>query len=128
MRVAPHQGEPLRLPCRLLLALALLCLAPHYLFAKDDPPRRLPPSVERELRWLPEDTETLFVARSVTLPDRNPDGPEKVRWQDIGVGLATGDLYLDDGKYSKPLRSRKIECIVNGQELRECQQFRQSAQ
>ena len=31
------------------------------------------------------------------------------------MGLATGDLDLvDGGKHAKPLRGRKIECIVSG--------------
>jgi len=90
-------------------------MMPHSLAAKDDQTQSLPPRVARVLQWLPEDTETLIVARSVTLPERDPDGPQQVQWQNIGVGLATGDLALvDGGKHSKPLRGRKIECIVSG--------------
>jgi hypothetical protein len=60
-------------------------------------------------------TETLIVARSVTLPERIPDKPGDAHWLDIGVALATGDLELGDhGKVSERLLGRKIECIVRG--------------
>ncbi len=43
------------------------------------------------MRWLPEDTETLVVARSFTVPD-----PDKVPdWLDYGLGMACQGLVLD---------------------------------
>ncbi len=79
------------------------------------PIKELPPRVARLLRWLPEDTETLIVARSVSLLERLPDKPRDANWLDFGVGLATGDLDLvEEGKAAERLRGRKIECVVNG--------------
>jgi hypothetical protein len=115
MRVAPRRRKPLSLAWRLLLGLPLVYMTPLSLFAQEAQTKGLPPRVARVLRWLPLDTETLFVARSVSLPDFNPDGRQEVNWQDIGVSLAAGDLALvDGGKHSKALRGRKIECIVSG--------------
>ncbi len=99
--------------CGAVLGLALLCTTPQGAAAGDGPPRRLHPRVERVLRWLPEDTETVFVARSVTLTELNPDPTPS--WQDIGVSLASSDLHLvDDGRYAKRLLGRKVDCIVSG--------------
>ena len=79
-----------------------------------DQPKGLSPRVARLLRWLPEDTETLIVARSVTWPEP-PRKPQDANWLDFGVGLAIGDLYRgDQGKAAERLRGRKIECVVNG--------------
>jgi hypothetical protein len=75
----------------------------------------LSPLAARLLRWLPEDTETLIMARSVTLPERPPKKPEDANWLDFGVGLATNELDLvDHGRAAERLRGRKIECVVNG--------------
>jgi hypothetical protein len=114
LRVAPHRCEPSGLTWRLLLGLALGCVTPLILPGKEDQTNGLPPRVARVLRWLPEDTETLFVARSATLPEPR-DPPEKVQWQGIGAGLAAGGIDLVDGwRHSKTLRSHKIVCIVSG--------------
>ncbi len=112
MRLAPRQSTPLGPAWRLVLGLALCCVPPHRLLAKDDQTKGLSPGVARVLRWLPEDTETLVVARSVTLPD--PGGAPD--WQSFGLGLACEDLSLESGKpfELKPPRGRKIECIVRG--------------
>ncbi len=115
MRVAPRRRKPLSLAWRLLFGLLLVYMTPQSLFAQAAPTKGLPPRVARVLRWLPLDTETLFVARSVILPDFNPDGRREVQWLNIGVSLAAGDLALvDGGTHSKALRGRKIECIVSG--------------
>ncbi len=113
VRIAPRQCKPPGLPVRLLFGLALLGSAPRLSLAADDPPKGLPPRVERLLRWLPEDTETLIVARSVTLPAPDPDGA--YTWQDFGAGFAIQDLDLvGDGKLSKPLQGRKMDCVIHG--------------
>ncbi len=92
-----------------LLVLALLCGGSVSLPADDDPPRKMPEAVARVLPWLPEETETLFVGRSVTLTDFESD--EARSWQDYGVNLAVGDRGDKD---LKRFRGRKIECIVAG--------------
>ncbi len=107
-RIAPRQFEPPGLPLRLLFSLSLLGSIPHLSLAADDQPKVLPPHVERVLRWLPEDTETLIVARSVTLLHPGPDVADS--WEDFGAYLATCALDLvADGKLSKPLLRRKVE-------------------
>ncbi len=94
--------------------MTFIWMTPQSLLAKDDPTKELPPRIARILQWLPEDSETLFVARGVTLPEPNPNALQKLKWQDFGVILATDALTLvDDGKYLKPCQ-RKIECIVSG--------------
>lgn len=114
MRVAPRRGEALSLPWRAFLGSTLLGLISHSLLAEDAQARKLPPRVESVLRWLPEDTETLIVARSVTLP-AEPKLGELVNWQDFGVSLATGDLSLvAGGKLLKPLQGRKLEYVIHG--------------
>jgi hypothetical protein len=82
--------------------------------AAADQAKGVSPRVARLLRWLPEDTETLIVARSVTWPEP-PRKPQDANWLDFGVGLAIGDLDLvDKGKAAERLRGRKIACVVNG--------------
>ena len=94
---------------------SLVCISPDIALTATDEAKGLSPQVARHLRWLPEDTETLIVARSVTLPGRLPDKPQDANWLDFGLALGTGDLDLvDGGKYAKPLRGRKIACIVSG--------------
>ena len=117
MRIASGRRKPLSLPWRLLTALALLCATPQSVLAETDQPKAMPPCVARVLRWLPEDTETLVVARSVTLP--GPDGGQD--WQDRAVGLACEDVFLSREKkledlFAKldPVQGRKIECMVRG--------------
>jgi hypothetical protein len=111
--IAPRQFKPPGLPLRLLLSVSFLGSIPHLSLASDDRPKALPPHVERVLRWLPEDTETLIVARSVTLLHPGPD--VAYTWEDFGAYLATCNLDLvADGKLSKPLLSRKMEYVVHG--------------
>ena len=107
MRVAPRQSEPLGLPRLLLFGLALLCTIAPPLLAEDNQKKAMPPCVERVLRWLPEDTETLFVARSVTLP--NLDAAQD--WQDVGMGLAWEDLFMDRGRQFKDYDVRLIASV-----------------
>jgi hypothetical protein len=105
----------LRFRLRLLLGLFVLGSIAELLPAADDQPKGLTPQVERALRWLPEDTETLIVARSVLLPLPLMDPDRAYTWQEMGMNLATADFNLvDDGKISKPLRDRKIEYVVHG--------------
>ena len=113
MRVASCGCEPLGLHWRLLIGIILLGTTPHGLLAKDDQPQGLPPHVEHVLRWLPEDTETLIVARSVILPVLVPD--RTYTWQDVGTWLAFGEWDLvGGGKLSKPLQGRKMACVIHG--------------
>jgi hypothetical protein len=102
MRVAPAGCRPLGLRWGLLLGLAVSCATMCTLLASDDRPDGLSPDVARVLRWLPEDTETLFVARSVTLrapPEPSPDGRiQDVPWREVvALNLATEGLALLDG-------------------------------
>jgi hypothetical protein len=100
---------------RLLTGLALVCISLPTSLTAAGPPNKLSPRIASILRRLPEDTETLIVARSVTLPERPPMKPDGANWLDFGVGLATGELYLlDEDKAAERLRGRKIECVVNG--------------
>ena len=74
----------------MLAALALACVTPDGLLAQDDQAKAMPPSVASVLRWLPEETETLVVARNDSLP-----GPHRARdWQDAGASLACEDLFV----------------------------------
>jgi hypothetical protein len=92
-----------------------VCITPSTPLKASDRAQGLSPRVARPVRWFPEDTETLIVARSVTLPARPPDKPQDANWLDLGVGLATGDLFLaDDGRAWNLPNGRKIECIVSG--------------
>ncbi len=114
MRAAQPQCRPCGFLWGLLLGLALAGISLPTSLAAADQAKGLSPRVARLLRWLPEDTETLIVARSVTLAEP----PRKLRdanWLHLGVGLAIGDLALvDQGKAAERLRGRKIECVVNG--------------
>ncbi len=65
------------------------------------------PTIARVFQWLPEDTETLIVARSVNLPDPDPN----MSWQELGAYLTPED---DIGKRLESLRNRKLECVVSG--------------
>ncbi len=115
MRAARPRCRSIDLLWGLLLGLALVCIGPPTPLTAADEAKGLSPRVARVLRWLLEDTETLIVARSVTLPERPPDKLQDANWLDFGVGLAIGDLNLvDDGKAAERLRGREIECIVNG--------------
>ncbi len=97
----------------LILGFTLTGLSPLRSRAADDKPNGLTPHMESLLHWLPDDTETLIVARSVTLPRFDP--VKGSTWEEFGVNLATGDFELvGQGKLSKPLRDRKIECVIHG--------------
>ncbi len=96
------------------VGLILLGAIPPRLLAKDGEPRQLPPSVERLVRWLPDDTENLIVARSVTLPDFNEDQT----WQDMGVGFASKWTEWPTSRHFEPplgpLKDCKIDRLVFG--------------
>jgi hypothetical protein len=77
MRIATARSRPLGRLWGLLLGLALLDMSLHGSLAEADPTKGLPPRVESVLRWLPEDTETLVVARSFTVPNPDQDDPDK---------------------------------------------------
>jgi hypothetical protein len=98
MRIARRHHKCSPLLSWVLVSVALLSIMPGSSLAKDEKAAALPASVERFVRWLPEDTETLFVARSTTLFDFTPDDLEKVQWQDVGLGLACGGLVLNGEK------------------------------
>ncbi len=112
MRLTSCQREPRGLLWPLLLGLALVCVTSHSSLAKDEPAKSLPPSVARVLRWLPEDTETLIVARTATLSERKPD--QKPQWQEMG-SLALGEALIPENeKHLNALRGPNIECVVHG--------------
>jgi hypothetical protein len=113
MRVTLGRCKRFGRPCGLLGALALVFLASHSSFAQTDQPKGLRPEVDRVLRWLPEDTETLFVARSVTLPDEL----EASGWPEGGVGLACEGLSLGRGTQFKEYDLRLISSVKDGRDI-----------
>ena len=114
MRAAQPRCRPCGLLWGLLLGLVLVGISPPAPLTAADQAQGLSPRIARLVRWLPEDTETLIVARSVTFPERTPK-PQDVNWLDLGVDLAIGDLdRVGEGKAAERLRGRKIECVVKG--------------
>jgi hypothetical protein len=97
----------------LLLGLALLCSSAHGQLAEASRTKGLPPRVASVLRWLPEDTETLIVARSITVPtsDKAPD------CQDYGVDLACQGLALDRQNQFKRFDLRLISSAKNASDI-----------
>jgi hypothetical protein len=87
----------------------LLGVNSTWLRASDDPPKEMSAEVARLVGWLPEDSETLIVARSVKLPGPELDGDP--RWTDCGVGLAISD---EKNEHWGPLQGREVESIVSG--------------
>ncbi len=102
-----------RFPAYLFLFMTGLGSIPAGSAAADEPPRRMAPDVDRLVRWLPEDTENLAVARSFTLA--RPDPEKRPTWQELGTLLGIGDLdSLGKGKYAEPLLGRKVAWAVSG--------------
>jgi hypothetical protein len=96
MRIARRHHKCSPLLSWVLVSLAVLSIMPWSLLAKDDNARGMPPQVERFVRWLPEDTETLFVARSVTLPVAGLGSlDDKWQWQDVALGLACEGVFFN---------------------------------
>jgi branched-subunit amino acid transport protein len=79
----PHMW--LKILSRLLFGLAVAWVTPLIVLAQADQTKGLSPRVARVLRWLPEDTETLLVSQSVTLP--SPD--EAHDWQNAALGSSS---------------------------------------
>jgi hypothetical protein len=115
MRVAPRRCKPLGASWWMLLGVAFVCVAAQSLLAKAGPNKALPPRVASVLRWLPEDTETLFVARSVSLTDPGRDAAQD--WLNAGVGLASEELLLDSGKQYKAYDLRLMSSLKNVRDI-----------
>jgi hypothetical protein len=91
----------------LLLGLALVCMSLPRALADADQTKTLPPRVASVLQWLPEDTETLIVARASALL-----GPGKAAgWQDYGASLASQGLILDRVKQFRHFDLRLIRAV-----------------
>ena len=78
----------------LLPGLAFLCMSVPGSLAGADQTTGLPPRIASVLWWLPDDTETLIVARSGSVPSPI----EAVDWRDYGAILAFQGLTLDRQK------------------------------
>jgi hypothetical protein len=117
MRIARRHRKCSPLLSWVLVSLAVLSIMPWSLLAKDEKAGALPASVERFVRWLPEDTETLFVARSTTLFDFTPDDLEMVQWQDVGLGLACGGLVLNGEKTFRTYNVHLMPSLKNVREI-----------
>ncbi len=95
MRVGTARFGSLYLRSGLLPGLALLCMSLPSSLAEADPATASPPPrIASVLRWLPEDTETLIIARSVSVPSPI----QATDWRDYGVNLAFQGLALDRQK------------------------------
>ena len=117
MRIARRHRKRSPLLSWVLVSVAIVSIMPRSVLAKDERAGALPPSIERFLRWLPEDTETLFVAKNVALPITNPYSLENVTWQDIGLCLACGCLDLGGQKQFRDYRVRLIPSLKNVREI-----------
>jgi hypothetical protein len=96
---------------RMISRLALLASGGPFLWADDAPIEKLPTDVERLVKWLPEDTETLIVARSITF---NPPKWEHMKgWSVYANFLLTNDIDVA-GDPLAPLRGREISLAVQG--------------
>ncbi|WP_435017863.1 hypothetical protein TA3x_005483 [Tundrisphaera sp. TA3] len=96
----------------LFLGLSFLGSAQDSSTAADGPTLGMPLNVERLIRWLPEDTETLVVARNATLTIN--DAWVALKWPEIGVANAIYDLDVHSHKSLEPLLGKKIDLIVRG--------------
>lgn len=96
---------------RLISGLALLAPGGSVLWADEAPIGKLPTDVERLVKWLPEDTETLVVARSITL--NQPKWELMKRWSDMAKYILTKDIDVAGASFD-PLRGRGISLAVQG--------------
>ena len=113
MRFFTVRSKTSELLWALFLGLSLLCLSPRADCAQADQTKGLAPHVASVLRWLPEDTQTLIVARSVTVP--NP--VEAAEWQDYGVNLACQGLALDRQNQFRNFDLRLIPALKDVSEI-----------
>lgn len=96
----------------LLVYLAATIASAFNLQAAADPNKELPSDVERLIKWLPEDTETVVVARSIILGD--PAIPNIKKWSNIGIIAVMEGLNLARGKHLAPLSGRQVELAIRG--------------
>jgi len=106
-----EQGRPRRAVYLLVGLLNLALLGAAFTRADETPPGTLPPEVERLVGWLPEDTETLYVARSVSLDEKQID-VENPKWSDLGR-LLVGDGTLDAPAFA-PIKKLRLSLVVEG--------------
>lgn len=96
---------------RLISGLALLAPGGSVLGADDAPIGKLPADVERLVKWLPEDTETLVVARSMTLGP--PRWEQMAGWSVYANFLLANDIDVAGASFA-PLRGRDVSLAVQG--------------
>jgi len=106
-----EQGRPRHVVYLLVGLLNLTLLGAALTRADEAPPGTLPPEVERLVGWLPEDTETLYVARSVSLDEKQVD-VNKPSWSDLGR-LLVGDGTLNAPAFA-PIKKLRLSLVVEG--------------
>jgi hypothetical protein len=98
---------------RLLLLTSLSCTVAPPAFAENGKGSAIPPDLQKLLKWLPEDTETLIGARTFSLPKQTKMGTDEPFQPFLQAG-ALGGLYAMEEKYLKPLASQKIRVALWG--------------
>ena len=96
----------------LISSLTLLAQGRSALWAAEAPLEGLPADVERLVKWLPEDTETLVVARTAVLT--RPDPMWLKRWSDVGMISVTESLSVAEGGPLESILGRRVELAVRG--------------
>lgn len=95
----------------MISGLALLASGGSVLGANDAPIGKLPTDVERLVKWLPEDTETLIVARSMTLD--KPKWEAMTGWSVYANFLMANHIDVAGASFA-PLRGRDVSLAVQG--------------
>jgi hypothetical protein len=96
---------------QLISGLALLAPGGSVLWADDAPIGKLPADVERLVKWLPEDTETLIVARAMTLG--HPKWEHMKGWSIYANFLLANDIDVAGASFA-PLQGRDVSLAVQG--------------
>lgn len=95
----------------LISGLTLLASGGSVLWAGDSPHKGLPADVERFLKWLPEDTETLVVARS--FPMNDSDLFRMSRWSELGPYAMTESCQASQ-PFLSSIVGRRVGLAVRG--------------
>lgn len=110
----PQLRSPTRLFAGLVLGMVILGIVlPPGIAQEPTRALRVPSDVDRILRWLPEETETLIVARSFVLEEEETrrEGPT---WNSLGILLLTQDIHKHRETTSASLLGRQVRCAVFG--------------
>lgn len=97
---------------RLIYSLVLLAPSGSILWADDTPLKGPPADVERLVKWLPENTETLVVTRSTVLT--KPDPMWLKQWSDVGRIGVTDSLSLAERGPLASILGHRVELAVRG--------------